>query len=111
MKKFLSAILFALTIVTVAPAQAHSDVGLNQNFNERLAPMSYIYGGRVVGISTYLSVRERPNVNSREVLRIPNGTELTLRFCRNQDWWQVVAINGNFCDGIGYVSAKYIRIR
>ena len=84
MKKFLSAILFALTIVTVAPAQAHSDVGLNQNFNERLAPMSYIYGRRVVGISTYLSVRERPNVNSAEVLR--------------------------FCDGIGYVSARYIRI-
>lgn len=57
MKKFLSAILFALSIVTVAPAQANFDVGLNQNFNERLAPMSYIYGGRVVGISTYLSVR------------------------------------------------------
>ena len=110
MKKFLSAILFALTIVTVAPAQAHSDVGLNQNFNERLAPMSYIYGGRVVGISTYLSVRERPNVNSAEVLRIPNGTKLTLRVCASPDWWQVVSINGNFCDVIGYVSARYIRI-
>lgn len=110
MKKFLSAILFALMIVTVAPAQAHSSVDLNPNFGERLSPVSYIYGGKVVGITTYLSVRERPNVNSREVLRIPNGTKLTLRVCASPDWWQVVAINGNFCDGIGYVSARYIRI-
>ena len=31
---------------------------------------------QVVGISTYLSIRAEPNVYSREIARVPNGTIL-----------------------------------
>lgn len=111
MKKYFSFILVALAMFATTPVQAQSDIDLNKNFNERFVQVTYIYGGRVVGISTYLSVRERPSVNSREVMRLPNGTTLTLRFIGDQNWWQIVAINGNYCDGIGYVSARYISIK
>ena len=114
MKKMVAAFLFVLAIFCVSPVQAQSDFDLNRDFNEKLVPVSYIYGGRVVGIRTYLSVRARPSVNSREVMRISNGARLSLRYFGDQDWWQVLSIDGNDygygVDGIGYVSARYIQI-
>ena len=112
-KKFLATILLVGAIFATVPVQAESDFDLNKDFQSKLQPVTYIYSGRVVGISTYLSVRERPSVNSREIMRIPNGTELYLRFHDN-DWFQVLKINGNdygiepgYC--IGYVSSRYVR--
>ena len=115
MKKLLSVMLIAIAIIFAnSPVQAQSDFDLNKNFKSQLQPVSYIYNGRVVGISTYLSVREQPSVNSREIMRIPNGSQLVLRFFGDQDWWEVLTINGNYYgvnpgDGIGYVSARYVR--
>ena len=106
MKKFFAvAFLLATMILSTVSVQA-------ENFE--FTPLSYIYGGRVVNIKTYLSVREYPNVNSREIMRIPNGAELSLHFTGNQDWWQVLSINGNTYgvragDAIGWVSARYVR--
>jgi len=113
-KKFFAAMLLTVAMIfSTASVQAQSDFDLNKDFNSKLVPVSNIYSGRVVGISTYLSVREQPSVNSREIMRIPNGTELYLRVYSN-DWWQVLKINGNSYgvrpgDGIGYVSARYVR--
>ena len=117
MKKFFSAMILAVAIIFVSsPVQAENNFDLNKNFKTQLQPVTYIYEGRVVGISTYLSVRERPSVNSREIMRIPNGSRLTLRFFGDQDWWEVLTINGNYYgvnpgDGIGYVSARYVSTR
>ena len=117
MKKFFSAMILAVAIIFVSSSvQAENNFDLNKNFKTQLQPVSYIYEGRVVGISTYLSVRERPSVNSREIMRIPNGSRLVLRFFGDQDWWEVLTINGNYYgvnpgDGIGYVSARYVSTR
>ena len=113
MKKFLATILLVGAIFATVPVQAESDFDLNKDFQSKLQPVTYIYSGRVVGISTYLSVRERPSVNSREIMRIPNGTELYLRVHDN-DWFQVLKINGNDYgirpgDYIGFVNARYVR--
>jgi|GEM_PF-2526700 len=63
---------------------------------------------QVVGIKTYLSIRERPNVNSRELARVPNGTIFYEIF---DD--QRAAAAGFFAikyKGIyGYVSERYVR--
>ena len=114
LKKFLSMmLLLAGVIFATVPVQAQSDFDLNKDFNAQLQPVTNIYSGRVVGISTYLSVRERPSVNSREIMRIPNGTELYLRVHDN-DWFQVLKINGNDYgirpgDYIGFVSRRYVQ--
>ena len=114
LKKIFSAgILIAVLIFVSSPVQAENNFDLNKNFKSQLQPVTYIYEGRVVGISTYLSVRERPSVNSREIMRIPNGTELYLRVHDN-DWFQVLKINGNDYgirpgDYIGFVSRRYVR--
>ena len=113
LKKIFAVMLLAGTIFATAPVQAQSDFNLNKDFNAKLQPVTYIYSGRVVGISTYLSVREQPSVNSREIMRIPNGTELYLRV-HNNDWFQVLKINGNDYgirpgDCIGYVNARYVQ--
>ena len=114
MKKIFSAILLAALIFSTVPVGAEIHFDLNKNFSEKVLPLSYIYGGRVVGISTYLSVREQPSANSREIMRIPNGTKLTLRFFGNQEWWAVLSINGSTYGvqpgvEIGYVSARYVQ--
>jgi len=119
MKKFFAALtLFSAIIFATAPAQAESNFDLNTDFNSQTVFKSYIYGGRVVGISTYLSIREYPNVNSREIMRIPNGAELSLRFTGDQNWWQVLSVTFNgrtysnrndVAAGIGWVSAKYVQ--
>ena len=121
MKKLLTTMtLVAAMTVANAPAQAESnfDFDLNTDFGSQIVFKSYIYGGRVVGIRTYLSLREYPNVNSRELMRIPNGAELSLRYTGNQDWWQVLAVTFNgqtytndYSSGIGWVSAKYVQTR
>ena len=63
---------------------------------------------QVVGVKNYLSIRERPNVNSRELARVPNGTVFYEIF---DD--QRAAAAGFFAikyNGIyGYVSEKYVR--
>ena len=109
LKKIFSAVMLLTLIIFATPAQAQESFDLNRDFNSQLVPTSYIYGGRVVGIKTYLSVREQPTVHSREIMRLPPGAKLTLRFTGNQDWWWVVEYNGMW--EIGYVSAKYISIR
>ena len=105
MKKFLSVVILSVIIIfSTAPVQAES-------FD--FVPLSSIYSGRVVNIKTYLSIRERPNVNSREVMRIFNGDRLELR----EDapgWWQVLSVNGNNFGrragvAIGYVNANYVQ--
>ena len=113
LKKIFTVMLLAGTIFAGLPVQAQSDFDLNKDFNAKIQPVTYIYSGRVVGISTYLSVREQPSVNSREIMRIPNGTELYLRVHDN-DWFQVLKINGNDYgirpgDYIGFVNARYVR--
>ena len=113
LKKIFAVMLLAGTIFASLPVQAQSDFDLNKDFNAKIQPVTYIYSGRVVGISTYLSVREQPSVNSREIMRIPNGTELYLRVHDN-DWFQVLKINGNDYgirpgDYIGFVSRRYVR--
>ena len=120
MKKILSALVFAVCILSVnfcsANFQAESDFDLNKDFNEKFQTVSVMYSGRVVGISTYLSLRERPTVNSREIMRIPNGARLYLRYDLNPDWWEVVSVTFNgrtYQDdgtmGIGWISSKYVK--
>ena len=99
-------ILTAAMFFSATPAQAES----NLNF----VALSYIYNGRVANVSTYLSVRARPSVNSAEVMKIYNGDRLELR----EDapgWWQVLSVNGNRFgraagQAIGYVSATYVQV-
>lgn len=84
-------------------------------FSASLVHASYIYSGTVVNIQTYLSIREQPDVNSPEIMRIPNGTRLSLRYTGNKDWWQVLSVNGNSYnvspgDAIGWASATYIQV-
>ena len=120
MKKILSAIAFAICILSVnfcsANFQTESNFDLNKDFNEKFQTVSVMYSGRVVGISTYLSLRERPTVNSREIMRIPNGARLYLRYDLNPDWWEVVSVTFNgrtYQDdgtmGIGWISSKYVK--
>ena len=63
---------------------------------------------QVVGIRTYLSIRESPSVYSRELARVPNGTIFYEVF---DD--QRAAAAGFFAiryRGImGYVSSRYVR--
>ena len=107
MKKFFPVmILTAAMFFSATPAQAES----NLNF----VALSYIYNGRVANVSTYLSVRARPSVNSAEVMKIYNGDRLELR----EDapgWWQVLSVNGNrfgraVGQAIGYVSETYVQV-
>ena len=116
MKKVFAAFLLVLAMAFSVPVQAQSDFDLNRDFNNQFTFKSTIYGGRVVGIRTYLSIREEPSVYSREIMRIPNGADLTLRFTGDQNWWQVISVrfNGreysNPAPAIGWVSAKYVQI-
>lgn len=107
MKKFFPVmILTAAMFFSAAPVQAEA----NLNF----VPLSYICSGRVINISSYLSVRARPSVNSAEVMKIYNGDRLELR----EDapgWWQVLSVNGNRFgrvagQAVGYVSADYVQV-
>jgi len=61
-KKIFAAGLLAITLIFV---------GGQNNSAEARDPV-----WEVVGIRTYLSIREYPTVNSRELARVPNGTFL-----------------------------------
>lgn len=114
MKKFLSVMMLTTVLIfAAAPVQAQSDFDLNKDFNAKLQPGTFIYSGRVVGVSTYLAGREQPSTNSRVIMRIPNGTELYLRVHDNE-WFQVLKINGDDYgirpgDYIGFVSRRYVQ--
>lgn len=122
MKKILSAVLLA-AVLAVLPVsvQAEASFDLNRDFNSKFVPVSTIYSGRVVGISTYLSLRESPSEYSEEVMRIPNGAKLTLRHnprAYENGWWEVLSVtfNGRTYEkgmgyGIGYVSVRYVSTR
>ena len=117
MKRLTITLFVLLAMMITVPVQAQSDFDLNRDFKENLVPMSNIYGGRVVGIKTYLSIREEPSVYSREVMRIPNGTELLLRDAgpvSRTGWWQVISVKFNgreYSDtvALGWISAKYVK--
>ena len=91
MRKFALAILLAFTVVLVG-VQTHTAEAAIQ----------------VVGIRTYLSIRERPTVYSRELARVPNGT-IFYEILDDQR----AAAAGFFhiiYNGIeGYVSEQYVR--
>lgn len=59
---------------------------------------------QVVGIRTYLSIRESPSVYSRELARIPNGTILYDRG-REANGFAAIEYQGIY----GWVSFNYIR--
>lgn len=117
MRKIFSVIILVTVLIFVAqPVQAENNFDLNKDFYEKIIVLSNIYNGRVA-VSEYLSLREEPNVNSREVMRIPNGAELILRERYVQGWWEVLTVsfdgktfsNDYAGDGIGWVSSKYVR--
>ena len=120
MKKICAALMFAICILSVnfcsASLQIEYNFDWNKDFNSKLQPLSAMFTGRVVGVSTYLSLRERPTVNSRELMRIPSGARLYLRYDLNPDWWEVVSVTFNgrtYQDdgtmGIGWISSKYVK--
>ena len=121
MQKIFSVMLLAVALIFISGQnnQAEANFDLNRDFNSKFVPVSYIYAGRVVGISTYLSLRESPSEYSGEIMRIPNGAELVLRYkprAYENGWWEVVSVkfNGQTYSenpgyGMGYVSAKYVR--
>ena len=94
--------------------QAESDFDLNKDSNAKFQPTAHNIIGRVVGIKTYLSLRERPTVNSREIMRIPNGAELNyFDYYDDEDWYSVnsVTFGGRtykFDYTRCYVNSKYV---
>ena len=91
MKKLLSVMLLAIAIIFV---------GGQNNFAEARNDGFWM----VTGIRTYLSIREYPTVNSRELARVPNGTWLG----------EAGGISNGFAyvyyDGIyGWASLTYLR--
>ena len=125
MKKFFPVMLLAVALIFISGQtnQAEANFDLNRDFNSKFVPLGYsrIYSGRVVGISTYLSLREEPSEYSREIMRIPNGAELVLRHdprAYENGWWEVMSVsfNGQTYSGraggygLGYVSTKYVRV-
>ena len=91
MKKLLSVVLIAVALIFVG-AQNNSAEARGDNC------------WQVVGIRTYLSIREYPTVNSRELARVPNGTWLG----------EAGGISNGFAyvyyDGIyGWASLTYLR--
>lgn len=59
MKKILSVMLLAVTLILVSGQDNQAEANW-----------------QVVGISTYLSIREDPSIYFRELTRVPNGTIL-----------------------------------
>lgn len=60
---------------------------------------------QVVGIRTYLSIREYPTVNSRELARVPNGTYLSWGGAADSNGFVSVYYNGIY----GWASRTYLR--
>ena len=112
-KIFSTVILVAVLIFVSSPVQAENNFDLNNDFNDKVSKLTNIYTGIVVNVESYLIVREKPTMYSREVMRIPNGAKLTLRSIGgvdyiNSDWMAVAYYNG--MTDVGYVNTKYIEI-
>ena len=99
-KKFFSIILLIAAIFVTAPVQAKSAIC-----------------NGIVSVSSYLVLREEPNANSREIMRIPNGAELLMRDEYIPGWISVLSVsfdgktfaNDTVGDRIGYVNVKYVK--
>ena len=89
MKKLLSVMLLAVAIIFVG-AQNNSAEARGQAL-------------KVVGIRTYLSIREYPTTYSRELARIPNGTILLDTYGR-ENGFASVNYNGIY----GWASLTYL---
>ena len=111
MKKLVVSFLIVLTMAFTQSVQAQSNFDLNRDFKDKLTPVSVVYDARVVKIGTYLSIREYPNVHSRELARIPNGTYLVVRYDPyNPQWYKVVMCSAANLNEEGYVNAAYIKL-
>ena len=66
---------------------------------------------QVVGIRTYLSIREEPTTYSHELARVPNGTILYCRYDRGGHIiLQSNGFYGVFYNGIeGWASSRYLE--
>ena len=114
MRKLVVSFLIVLAMAFTESVQAQSNFDLNVNYSNQFifkAGYSRLHYGRVVGIKTYLSLRAEPSVNSREIMRIPNGARLELREQFVFGWWEVLSVNGdNFgapaAAGIGWGQCK-----
>ena len=110
MKKVLSVMILVSVMFITVPVQAESNVDVD-NFKETILPLSFWFSG-VVEVSTYLSVREQPSSNAREVMRLYNGDRLEIKMGvgNASGWWEVYGVNGrSYNNRIGYVSRRYVR--
>lgn len=93
LKNFFATVVLALTLVFV---------GAQDNTAEA--------GYRVVGIRTYLSIREEPSIYSRELARVSNGTILIQVVGRDEN--APIERNGFWMveyNGIqGWASSRYL---
>ena len=113
MKKIFAIILLISAMFAISPVNTEANFNLNNNFNSNFTNLSNIFHGNVV-VNTFLSIREQPNVNSREIMRVYNGDRLELREDMPGQWVQVLSVNGNKYgvpagEAIGWVNIKYIK--
>ena len=96
LSKIFAAVVLAVTLVFVG-AQTNT-AEANQGF-------------QVVGIRTYLSIREEPTTYSHELARVPNGTILYCRYDRGGHIiLQSNGFYGVFYNGIeGWASSRYLE--
>ena len=117
MKKIFVAIVGLVIFVNFSVCQAENNFDLNKNFNSQSQPVSVIFSG-VVKVKTYLSLREQPNVNSREIMRIPNGATIMFRESRlPTEWLEVISVSFNGTtyttdnvSRVGYVNKNYVEV-
>ena len=93
-KKFFATMLLAVTLVFI---------GAQDNTAEARF--------QVVGIRTYLSIREEPTIYSRELARVPNGTILN-HYIGGRDSSRPIGSNGFWMVGYrgiqGWASSQYL---
>lgn len=109
-KKILATLMLAGTMVIAPVPVAQAQAGIQPD----LVSLSFIYSGTVVNVQDYVNIREKPDVRSRIVAQAPRGARLSLRYTGNQQWWQVLLINGDNYgvragDAIGYVHADFVK--
>ena len=108
MRKIVAIFFLVLAMALTSPVQAQSNFDFNYGVKNQLIPLSNIRSAIVVNIRTYLSLRERPSVYSRELARIQNGTMLTVNTMvpAPPSDWALTWYNGIE----GYVNWAYIRV-
>lgn len=114
MKKLLPLLLLIWGLVTVPVVQAQAQT--QWQMRPEFTSLSFIYSGTVVNVQEYVNIREQPTVKSRIVARAPLGAKLTLRFVREDGWWQVLDIDGDNYgvragDAIGYIHDNFVRTK